>query len=72
MLKKVALSLDNGDKRKISVCTDPTNKDLTRVKQKNRILDHPKNLLEVLSARLAITHSLTGNNITTGPNQLFF
>ena len=38
-------------------------------KRKIRILDHPKNLIEVLRARLAIGQGLTCNNITTGPNQ---
>ena len=54
--------------RELSVCTDPTNEDLTRVKQKIRILDHPKNLVEFLCARLVISQGLTGNNITTGTN----
>ena len=57
---------------KLSVHTDPTNKDLNHVKQKIRILDHPKNLLEVLRARLAISQGLTGNNITTGINHYRF
>ena len=35
-------------------------------------MDHPKNRIEVLSARLAITKGLTGNNITTGPKQYRF
>ena len=55
--------------RELTVHTYPTNEDLIRVKQKIRILGHPKNLLEVLRARLAIEQGLTGNNITTGPNQ---
>ena len=58
--------------RELSVFTDPTNEDFTLVKQKNRILDHPKNLLEVIRARLVIAQGLTGNNITTGPNQYRF
>ena len=58
--------------RKLSVHTDPTNEDSTRVKQKIRILDHPKNLLEVLRERLAIAQGLSGNNITTGPTQYSF
>ena len=32
-------------------------------------MDHQKNLIEVLRARLTIAQGLTGNNITTGPNQ---
>ena len=35
-------------------------------------MDQPKNLFEVLRARLAIAKGLTGNNITTGPNQYRF
>ena len=52
--------------------TDLTNEDSTCIKQKIRILDYPKNLIEVLRARLVITQGLTGNNITTGPNQYRF
>ena len=37
-----------------------------------RILDHPKNIIKVLRARLAIEKELTGNAITTGPNQYRF
>ena len=55
--------------RELSVRTYPTNEDSTCVKQKTRILDHPKNHIEVLHARLAISQGLTGNNITTRPNQ---
>ena len=69
MVKELPSPLDDGDMRKLSVRTDPSNEDSTRVKQKIRILDHPKKLIEVLRARLAISQGLTGNNITTGPNQ---
>ena len=58
--------------RKLSVCTDPSNEDSTQIKRKIRILDHPENLIEVLRVRLAIAHGLTGNNITTGPEQYRF
>ena len=44
----------------------------THIKRKIRILDHPKNLIEVLCARLTIGQVLTGNNITPGPNQHLF
>ena len=54
MVKELPVSLEDGDMRKLSVRTDPTNEDSTRVKQKNRILDHPENPLEVLCARLTI------------------
>ena len=69
MVNELPLSLEDGDMRKLPVHMDPTNEYSTCVKRKIRILDHPKNLLEVLRARLAITQGLTGNNITTGPNQ---
>ena len=52
--------------------TDTSNEDSTRVKRKICILDHPKNLIEIIRARLAISQGLTGNNITTGPNQYRF
>ena len=72
MVKELPLSLEDGDMRTLLVCTDPTNEDLTRVKQTICILDHPKNLLEVLRARLAISQGLNGNNITTRSNQYRF
>ena len=54
---------------KISVRKDPTNGDSTRVKRNIHILDNPNNLLEVIRARIDISQGLTGNKITTGPNQ---
>ena len=72
MVKELPSSLEGGDIRELSVPTDPTNEDSTRIKRKICILDHPKNLIEVLHARLAISQGLTGNNITTGPNQYRF
>ena len=68
MEKEVQSSLQDGDICELSVLADPSNEDSTRIKRKIRILDHPKNLIEVLRARLAIAQGLTGNNITTGPN----
>ena len=62
-------SLEDGDIRKISLLTDPTNEDSTRIKRKIRILDHLKNLIEVLRARLTIVQGLNGNNTKMGPNQ---
>ena len=35
MVKELPLSLEDGDMRKLSVSTDPTNEDSTRVKQKS-------------------------------------
>ena len=72
MVKELPVSLDGGNMRKLSVRTDPTNEDLTRVKRKICILDHPKNFKEVPRARLAISPGLTGKKITTGPNQYRF
>ena len=51
---------------------DPANEYSNYIKQKIRILDHPKNLIEVLHARFPIGQGLTGNNIKTGPNQYRF
>ena len=56
----------------LSVHTYLTNEDLTLIKQKIHILDHPKNLLKVLRENLAIALGLTGNNVTLGPNQYRF
>ena len=72
MVKEASSSLENGDIRELSVLTDPTNEDSTFIKRKIRILDHPKNLIEVLCARLAISQVLTGDNIITGPKQYHF
>ena len=72
MVNGLPSSLEEGDMRKFSVLTDTTNEDSTRVKQKIRILDHPKNLIQVLRARLVISQGLTGNNITKGTNQYRF
>ena len=43
-----------------------------KIKQRIRMLDHTKNLIEVLRARLAIEKGLIGNAITTGPNKYRF
>ena len=72
MVKEVPSSLEVGDICELSVLTDPTNEDSTRIKRKIRILDHPKNLIEVLCARLAIDQAFTGNNKKTGMNQYRF
>ena len=72
MEKEVQSSTQDGAIRELSVLADPENEDSTNIKRKIRILDHPKNIIEVLRARLAIAEVLTGNNITTVPNQYRF
>ena len=42
------------------------------MKRKIRILDHPKNLIEVLCARLAIKKGISGKAIAMGTNQYRF
>ena len=66
--KEVQSSLEDGDIRELSVLADPANEDSTYINRKIRILDHPKKLIEVLRARLAIGQGITGNKIKTGPN----
>ena len=72
MEKEVQLSSQDGAIRELSVLANPNNEHSTKIKPKIRILDHPKNLIEVLRARLAIEKGLAGNAITTGPNQYCF
>ena len=72
MVNEVPSSLEDGHIHELSVLTDPSNEDSIHIKRKIRILDHPKNLIEVIPARLAISQVLTGENITTGPNQYRF
>ena len=72
MEKEVQSSTQDGAIRELSVLADPTNEHSTKIKQKIRILDHPKNLIEVLHARLATEKGISGNAITTGPNQYRF
>ena len=72
MEKEVQSSTQDGAIRELSVLADPTNEQSTKIKRKIRILDYPKNLIKVLRARLAIKKGITGNAITTGPNQYRF
>ena len=72
MEKEVQLPLQDSAIHELWVLTDPSYEDSTHIKRKIRILDHPKNLIDVLCARLVIAQGLTGNNITTGPNQYRF
>ena len=68
MEKEVQSSLKDVAIRELSVLADPANEHLTKIKQNIRILDHPKNLIEVLCTRLAISQGLTGNAITALPS----
>ena len=72
MEKEVQSSSHDGTIRELSVLANPSNEHRTKIKRKIRILDHPKNLIEVLRERLAIKKGLAGNAITTGPNQYRF
>ena len=72
MEKEVQSSLEDEEICELSVLTDPENEDSTRIKQKIRILDHPKNLIKVLCARITIGQGIIGNNTTTGPTQYRF
>ena len=72
MAKEVLSSSQDGNIRDLSVLSDPSNKKSMNIKQRIRMLDHPKNIIEVLWARLAIEKGLIGNTITTGPNKFRF
>ena len=72
MEKEVQSSTQDGAIRELSVLADPSNEHSTNIKRKIHILDHPKNLIKVLRARLAIKKGLAGNAITTGSNQYRF
>ena len=72
MENEVQSSSQDGVIYELSVLADPSNEHSTKIKRNIRILDHPKNLIEVLRARLAIKKGLIGNAITTGPNKYRF
>ena len=48
MDKEVLSSSQDGSICELSVLADPSNEHSINIKQKIRILDHPKNLIEVL------------------------
>ena len=48
MDKEVMSPSQDGTIRELSVLSDPSNEQSTKIRQKIRILDHPKNLIEVL------------------------
>ena len=54
MEKEVQSPTQDSDICELSVLADPSNEQSTKIKRKIRILDHHKNLIEVLRARLAI------------------
>ena len=72
MVKGLPLSLEDVDMRELALRTDTFNEDSTCINRKIYIVDHPKNLIEVLRARLAINQGLTGNNIKMVPNHYRF
>ena len=72
MEKEVQSSTQDGAICELSVLADATNKQATKINPKIRILDHPNNLIKVLCARLKIEKGISGNAITTGPNQYPF
>ena len=72
MEKEVQSSTQDGAICEFSILDDLTNEQSTKINQKIRILDHPKNLIEVPCARLVIEKGISGNAITTGPNQYRF
>ena len=72
MDKEVLSSSQDGNIFDLSVLSDPSNKQSMKIKQKIRMLEHPKSLIEVLQARLAIEKGLIDNAITTGPNKFRF
>ena len=72
MEKEVQSSTQDGAIRELSILADPTNEQSTKIKRKIRILDHPKNLIEVLRTKLAIEKGISGNAIITGANQYRF
>ena len=60
MEKEVQSSTQDGAIRELLVLADPTNEQSTKIKRNIRILDHPRNLIEVLCARLTISKGLVG------------
>ena len=72
MEKEVQSSTQDGTIRELSVLTEPTNKQSTKIKQKICILDLSKNFIKILRARLTIKKGIRGNSITTGPNKYRF
>ena len=50
MDKEVLSSSQDGDIRDLSVLSDPAKEKSTKIKQRIHMLDHPKNIIEVLQA----------------------
>ena len=72
MDKEVLSSTKDGEIRELLVLSDPSNDNSTKINQRIKILAHPKNLMEVLRARVAIEKGLIGNAINNGPNGFCF
>ena len=72
MDKEVLSSSQDVDIHDLSVLSDTSNEKSTKINQRIRILEHPKNLIKVIRAQLAIEKVLVGNGITTGPNKFCF
>ena len=50
MGKEMLSSSQDGEIRELSVLSNPSNENSTKIKQRIKILAHPKNLMEVLRA----------------------
>ena len=72
MDKEVLSSTKDGEIRELSVLSDPSNENSMKIKQRIKILAHPKNFMEVLRDRVAIEKGLIGNAINNGPNGFCF
>jgi hypothetical protein len=69
LAKETPLIKEDENVRELTIRTDPTNEESPRITRRIKVLDNPTNVLEVLKTRQAIREGLTGNAITTGPNQ---
>ena len=56
--------------REMVMRTDPTNDSSPIIKRRFKPMDNPTKVLEVLQGILIIKEGVSGNNVTTGPNQL--
>ena len=72
MDKEVLPSSQDGNIPDLLLLSESSNEKSTKIKQRIRILDYPKNLIQVLRAQLSIEKGLIDNAITTGPNGFYF